>query len=275
MVVFITAIFSVFLQSCSEDDPITPQSPHFSADGLMILDESFSDTVLYLFQGVFKPGFDTLKVPYGTISPHWQVFFLNSSGVRVDPPSGSENNSDYVIGNSAIAQVYLDDPVNEKWAFHLRGITVGNTTLVIKILHVDHADFTTPPIPVTVDPNIIGEAVGMKISFEKDNELIYRDSSGIITGPGFMVNAGDTTEHAVVQFYDKSGSLFTPPYPAYNLNGVFQNAGICGFINEAPDEPFVIRINGISAGNTTLIIDLLEGSKAIYNSSSIPVNISP
>lgn len=273
--ILIFVITSVYLSSCSSDEIVTPQSEHFGAEGLMIMNESFTDTVLYVFRGVFKPGFDTLQVPFGTISPHWQIFFLNSDTVKFDPPSGTEFTPGFTVGNSGIAQVYQDDPVNEKWAFHLRGISVGNTTLIIKLNHAGHADFTTPPIPVVVDPNIIGEAVGMKIYYENSGELIFRDSSGIITGPGFNVAAGDTSAHAVVKFYDKSGSLFTPPYPQYDVTGVFSNSGLAEFINEAPAEPFVIRIRGINTGSTSMIIDLKEGSKAVYNSSSVMITISP
>lgn len=268
---FILTVFT----SCSDDDIITPQSEHFDAEGLIIMDESFTDTVLYIFRGQFKPGYDTLKVPYGTISPHWQIFFLNSDTVRFDPPAGSDYTSGFTVGNSGIAQVFQDDPVNEKWAFHLRGISVGITTLIIKLNHSGHSDFTTPPIPVIVDPNIIGEAVGMKISYESSGELIFRDSSGIVTGPGFNVAAGDTSGHAFVEFYDKSGSLFTPTYPQYDITGAITNAGLAEFINEAPGEPFVIRIRGINAGSSSMIIDLKEGSNTIYNSSSVMITITP
>ncbi|MBK8983647.1 MAG: hypothetical protein IPM38_15360 [Ignavibacteria bacterium] len=273
--VFMAIVLAIQIQSCGEDNIITPPSEHTDAEGLLIMNESFTDTVLYVFRGEFKSGFDTLNVPLGTISPHWEIYFINKDTVRTDPPSGSEFTPGFVIGNSAIAQIFQDDPVNEKWAFHLRGISTGNTTLTIKLNHAGHSDFTTPLIPVKVDPNIIGEAVGMKLYFEENGELIFRDSSGIITGPGYSINAGDTSGHSVVKFYDKSGSLFTPPYPLYDVNGVFVNSSLAEFINEAPSEPFVIRVRGISAGNTNLIIDLMQGTATIYNSRPVPVNILP
>jgi len=273
--VFMAIVLVIQIQSCGKDDIITPPSEHTDAEGLLIMNESFTDTVLYVFRGEFKSGFDTLNVPLGTISPHWKIFFINKDTVRIDPPAGSDYSPGFTVGSSSIAQIFQDDPVNEKWAFHLRGNSTGNTTLTIKIIHAGHSDFTTPLIPVKVDPNIIGEAVGMKIYFEGNGELIFRDSSGIVTGAGYTLNAGDTTDHAVVKFYDKSGNLFTPPYPQYDVNGVIGNTSLAGFINEAPAEPFVIRVRGISAGNTNLIIDLMQGSGTIYNSSPVPVSILP
>jgi len=275
--VFMAIVLAIQIQSCGEDNIITPPSEHTDAEGLLIMNESFTDTVLYVFRGEFKSGFDTLSVPLGTISPHWKIYFINKDTVRIDPPAGSDYSPGFTVGSSSIAQIFQDDPVNEieKWAFHLRGISIGNTTLTIKIIHTGHSDFTTPPIPVVVDPNIIGEASGMKLYFEENGELIFRDSSGIITGPGFSVNAGDTSEHAVVKFYDKSGSLFTPPYPQYGLSGIIGNINAAEFINEAPAEPFVIRVRGINTGNTSLIIDLKEGLNTIYNSASVPVIITP
>ncbi len=270
---FILIVLTIQYQSCGEDDIVTPPSEHTDAEGILIMNESLTDTALYIFRGEFKSGFDTLKVPLGTISPHWEIFFINKDKARIDPPSGADYSPGFTVGSSSIAQIFQDDPVNKKWAFHLRGISSGNTTLIIKIIHAGHSDFTTPLIPVKVDPDIIGEAVGVKIYYEGSGELLFRDSSGLITGTGYEVNAGDTSEHAVVKFYDKSGSLFTPPFPQYDMNGVIGNNSLAGYINEAPSEPFVMRIRGISAGNTNLIIDLKEGAGTIYNSRPVPVNI--
>lgn len=37
-----------------------------------------------------------------------------------------------------------------KWRFHVKGLTVGTGTFVLKLMHNDHADFTSRPVTVTV-----------------------------------------------------------------------------------------------------------------------------
>lgn len=275
--IVISFLYLALLQSgCNDSGIVTPPSPHFEAEGMIIKSENLSDTVLYVFRGQFKAGFDSLKIPYGTISPHWNVFFLNSDTVTIDPPSDNDKTLGWTIANPLILEMFQDDPASEPWAFHLRGLNVGSTTIELKIVHINHSDFTTPPIPVIVDPNIIGEAVGYKVWEEKTGELIYRDSLGVQTGPGFQLASEDTTEHTVIQFYDKSGSLFTPPFPQYDLSGAVQNSSIAEFLNQAPKEPFVFRIRGILSGNTGIFLQLKEGSKVIYTPQNpLPINVTP
>jgi len=37
-----------------------------------------------------------------------------------------------------------------KWNFHIKGKKLGTTAIEIKIMHGDHADFVSKPIPIEV-----------------------------------------------------------------------------------------------------------------------------
>jgi len=73
------------------------------------------------------------------------VFFLDHEGHEFQPEE-SEFTLGAVIGDPAIAgYVALS-----QWAFRLEGLADGMTDITLSILHDGHADFTSPPIPVTV-----------------------------------------------------------------------------------------------------------------------------
>lgn len=274
LIYFSILFFIIYLNGCS-DNPVTPEE-HFDAEGLMLLEDD-GDTVIYYFRGDLKPGFDSLKVPFGTITPHLNTFFLDKDRNKLDPPVDDPSSTlGYTISNPSVVSVFVDNPSN-KFEFHLRGLMVGTSSIRFNLLHGNHSDFTTTFIPVIVDSNIIGEAIGFKITYEKSGEIIFDyPGSGMGTGPGFNIAIGDTTEHAVIQFYDKKGNLFTPPYPQYDIAGFFQMASLGTFINEAPDEPFVFRTIGRASGNTKLVINLLEGKKTLYTTNpSIDFTVNP
>ncbi|HRE40864.1 MAG TPA: hypothetical protein PLG90_05990 [Ignavibacteria bacterium] len=271
---FLILISFIYYTGCS-DNPVTPEI-HFDAEGMMLVKDN-GDTVMYFFRGDLKQGFDTLKVPNGTITPHLKVFFLDKDRNRIDPPVSNSNYSlGYAISNPSVISVFVDNPSNT-FEFHLRGLQTGTSSIRFNLLHGNHSDFTTTFIPVIVDSNIIGEAIGFKITYEKSGEVIFDyPGSGMGTGSGFTLAIGDTTEHAVIQFYDKKGNLFTPPYPQYDIAGFFQMSSIATFINEAPDEPFVFRTVGNSSGNTKLIINLTEGSETLYTTNpTIDFTVTP
>lgn len=272
----LSAIFIyVIITGSGCDNTVSPPAAHFEAEGMMLLTED-GDTVMYYFQGLLNQGFDTLTVPYGAISEHLSTYFLDSNRNKLNPPSG-EYSLGHTIQNPSMLSVFTDDP-NDTWQFHLRGHEVGYTNITFRLMHTNHSDFNTIPVPVHIDTNVIGEAIGIRITYEKSGEVIFNyTGSGTQTGAGLIVGVGNTTDHAVVQFYDKKGNLFTPPYPNYDLQGdVIPVSGniIANFINEAPDEPFVFRILGNSPGTSKIVFSIKQGSKLIYNSPGVNVVVN-
>nr|BCX01898.1 MAG: hypothetical protein KatS3mg041_1944 [Bacteroidota bacterium] len=61
-------------------------------------------------------------------------------------PDAQEYSLQLNVGNTTIASVRT----GSSWTFYLRGLSPGQTTLEIVLLHAGHADFRTPPIPVSV-----------------------------------------------------------------------------------------------------------------------------
>ncbi len=74
-----------------------------------------------------------LKLPTGTETDHIEAIFFDAQNrefTPVVPPHALK----LVVGNSAILGVEMAD-APEYWAFHLKGLTAGGTTLKVAILH--------------------------------------------------------------------------------------------------------------------------------------------
>lgn len=146
---FILIFFKVlfFFSSCSEDNIISPGA-HFQARGLYIQPEGLPDTLVYYHNGSFMSGKDSLFVTVSDTSEHLDIRFLDMNRNEIPPPSLSVYSLGLEISNESIARAFTEGG----WAFHIIGVSPGETSLVIKVLHMGHSDFTTLPIKIRVIP---------------------------------------------------------------------------------------------------------------------------
>lgn len=72
-------------------------------------------------------------------------------------PEEEENTLSWEIADETIAEVEHHEE-DGKWAFHIVGHAAGDTTIRLKILHDDHADFVSRPIEIHVTEGGPGEA---------------------------------------------------------------------------------------------------------------------
>jgi hypothetical protein len=170
-------------------------------------------------------------------------------------------------------EVYQDDPVNEPWAFHLRGLRQDTTSMEFLVLHQGHSDFRTPYIKVMIDPCATSVPEGAVIIDESTGSIIAKDSAGIVTGQ-ISVNVNDTTDHTVVYFLDDEGNRFQPYYPQNTLASLIADAGIAEFISEAPNEPWVFRIRGIAQGLTSISFRIFRNGNFFYGSRLITIQVN-
>lgn len=260
-----------FLNGCGEDSVTTPQSEHFEPAGLFILPEgSTTDTLLSVFNAVVRTG-DTLKAPYNILSTHWEVFFWDDNRNLLAPPTDGSHTLGFTIRDASVVETEMDNP--NDWAFHLKGLSLSpdTTSMQIKILHQGHSDFTTPFIPVKVDPCEIPDPAGFVIIDTVTNQIVARDSAGIQTGDTIMVTAGSSTNRLKIYWLDKDGGRFQP-CSAYTLSANANPTGIANFTNK-PGE-FSFKIEGIAAGNTLISIRLFRDANLVYGTRNIPVKVN-
>ncbi len=270
-VVFVIIAAPLFIiNGCGEDNVTTSQSEHFEPAGLFILPEgSTTDTLLSVFNAVVRTG-DTLKAPYNILSTHWEVFFWDNNRNILNPPSDGSHTLGFTIRDASVIETIMDNP--NDWAFHLKGLSLvpDTTSMQIKILHQGHSDFTTPYIPVKVDPCEIPDPAGFVVIDTVTGQIVARDSAGIQTGDTLVINSGSATNRLKIFWLDKEGDRFQP-CSAYTLSALTNPNGIANFTNK-PGE-FSFKIEGIAAGTTLLSVRLFRDANLIYGTRNIPVRV--
>lgn len=133
---------------CS-DNPVDPTDEHLEARGVA-LRMNGTDTVV-VDSNRIKQG--RIVVKEGTQTSHISIQFIRESdGTRAVPPADDDHMKlGWTIADTTIAGVVREDDDGE-WAMHISGLKAGQTTIVIKLLHGDHADFQSIPIPIEVTP---------------------------------------------------------------------------------------------------------------------------
>lgn len=145
-----TLLLAVLWTGCS-DNPADHDNDddHFEARGVALRINGL-DTVV-VDSNRIKQG--RLVVKEGTTSPHISVEFLRESdGSRGTPDAADKDHTlGWSIADTSVAGVEREAEDGE-WSFHIVGKKAGQTTIIIRMLHNDHPDFESIPIPVEVTP---------------------------------------------------------------------------------------------------------------------------
>jgi hypothetical protein len=260
-------IFLLFTVSCS-DEPLTPQEDHFEAEGIVFLQSGIK--IAEIFRGVTT---DTLFAPEGALSAGIDVKFYNSNKEMINPPDPADQSFAWQIDNPALVEVWQHPGEEGGYEFHLRGLTEGITQIEFFIMHEGHADFRSGKITVAVehDTTAHGEPVGLKLYDESTGTLLVTlKEDGSVLG-ALPVTIGQTTDHIEVKFFDTNNREFQPDAMDHSINVISANTGIALITGMDPAEPYAFKVQGVSAGSTTLSIELLHNAMVEETFSNIPV----
>ncbi len=96
------------------------------------------------------------------------VHFLDHDGNEIEHEEGEheEDALSFEISNSDIISIVMEDHEDEdgddhdhdhghELGFELMGVSSGTTTFTLSLMHDGHADFTSLPISVTVNPTML------------------------------------------------------------------------------------------------------------------------
>jgi hypothetical protein len=265
----------LFINGCKEEsNPITPPSEHIEPEGWLIRDAT-AKPILVVWQGVIQNQWnssvisDTLAAPLNALSDHLSIKFLDKDKNIFNPPTSSDYNLGWVIGDTSVLSIVQDSPTD--YAFHLKGKKEGNTSLVLQLRHLGHTDARTPEIPVFVqmDTTAHGEPIGIRISYEESGIVLVNATSSSVTGI-IEIDKDSTSDHIMVEFYDANGHYFQPEYPLHSLASELNANGIFQYFPET-DEPWVFRVEGLSVGTPTLTLKLMVGGTAEFISAPISI----
>lgn len=250
----------------------------FEAEGLVIIESGFR--FFRYFKGEIDSGegrAEVLEAPIG-MTPHWRIMFLDENGDEIDPPDDPEFTFGWTIADPDILEVVQDEGDEGSFEFHLRGLHEGETTIVLKVEHDGHTDFSTQPIPVHVESQEgqHEEPVGVRLKEEDSGELL---TQAPLKGEGsateaLTVAAGDTTDHIATVFFDEHDVEFQPEAPDHTLGIAVADTSLLGFDPPAAPEYWAFRLIGKKAGTTTIALSILHDGETEEEFAPVSVTIT-
>lgn len=258
----------LFFSGCSEDNPVSDQQDHFKPYGVKLI--SGGVTILEYYKGVSS---DTLSAPLGSMTDGIDVKFFDENKNVINPPTDTQKKLSFTFADASIATQWQHPGEEGGYEFHIKGLKLGNTNLTLRVMHNDHADFTTIPFPVFVREvaGSHGEPEGFTLRDEESDSLLAKvNANGTVEG-SLKIKGTDSTDHMVVKFFDGSNIEFWPASPEHTLKIEIANNEIAGFIAPTIDEPWAFKVFGKKSGTTTFVISILHNGSV--DKVFVPVSI--
>ena len=270
------AVLALFAAGCGKDDPISPEEEHYEPEGLVLIESGYR--FFRYFRGEIDSGdgrADALEVPHGQLTPHWDIRFLDADGEEIAPPSGEGFSFTWVIADPSVAEVFQDEGDEGKFAFHLRGLEEGETTIVLQISHEGHVDFRTQPIPVHVVEEF--EAEGL-VLIESGHRFFRYYQGEIDSGDGrveVLEAPIGLTPHWGIKFLDSHGDEIDPPDgPEFTFGWTIDDPSIVEVFQDEGDEgTFEFHLRGLEEGETTIRLQVEHDGHVDFRTQPIPVHV--
>jgi hypothetical protein len=136
----------LLVSGCETKNPVTDEEGHEEAVGLVI---TSSGLELVRYENGVVTG--SVSVQAGQETPLLTVQFIDEHDGALFQPDEEGHTLGVDIEHADIAEMeqHAEDGL---WRFHIIGKTAGTTSMEVKIIHEDHADFVSLPIPIQVTP---------------------------------------------------------------------------------------------------------------------------
>ncbi len=140
----VLAVSFFIVAGCDKDNPVEPHEEHNEAEGMVL--KIGGENIVVVEEGKVQSGEITVKA--GNVTAEISARFLDHDGHEFIPEEEGSSLA-FVIDDGSIAEASVVS--GKQWEFTVNGKTAGSTTIVVKLMHHDHSDFTTPPIPLKVN----------------------------------------------------------------------------------------------------------------------------
>lgn len=158
---------ALFIAGCGDDDnPVNANlEEHAEAVGLII--RNSGEEIVRYENGEVE---GEIEVGHGLETALLSVRFIAEDGDLFTPDPAEGFALGWEIADESIAEVehHAEDGA---WAFHIVGVEEGQTTIVIKINHGDHADFVSKEIEIHVEEG----GPGSEASHDDDHDDEHDD----------------------------------------------------------------------------------------------------
>lgn len=187
---------------------------------------------------------------------------LNDSLFQPDTADGFELRVSSL--DTLIATVAQTGP----WSFTVTGVEEGMTSLRIAIFHVDHEDYIAPLMELHVEEEH-AEAEGVRLVLGADTLVSI---NGATVNGELAVPNGATLGPVDVWFVDINGALFQPETAESFL--LLDSIADTTIAVSASAGDWSLSFSGMSAGSTSLTLEIFHVDHADYTAPPIPVVVS-
>jgi len=257
------------LVSCGRKNPVaskpTPSCEHFDADGLVL--ERLGAMLASQWQAAVVGG---IALDEGTALDSVAVIFLTPDSVRAAVPSTCPFELRWEAADTNVVRVLAG--AAGPWSVRIVGKVAGSTTLRLRIWHVDHSDFTSQPLPITVTAAIPHTPAGAAGALLFRGADLAASHSLNISGaygrlpvalPGNGLTLG-------VRFLDGADQPIASLETGHALDWNVANASVAT-AEAVAGEPWALRLVPVAPGVTTLTVALRWHGGAEYTSAAFDV----
>jgi hypothetical protein len=259
-----------FWAGCSDDDDHDDHGHHLEAVGTMLVHGN--DTLLVAVGADPAGVVGELHVYEGETLGPLLIHFLDEEGHWYRPeaePGGAHSLE--ILHNQLMIQLAVEP---SDWSFSVTGLEEGETTIVVRILHDDHADYVSPELPVHVEhgEGHHGPPVAMRL-MAGETLLAESFANGTVSGELEVALGGHLEFEA--WFLDIDGVVFQPDED-HSLGVEIEGGGLSvltGGQIGAGVSPWRARLTGLAVGHEHLVFHILHGDHSHFSSPEFHVDI--
>jgi len=260
------AAFVFHLAGCSDNPADTGNRPacdHVDADGLVV-EHDAGGTVATLAAQWQGSVVGEIELDEGESLSGLRITFLDADSTRiVVAPECVDHTLGWSIADTNIVQASVHN--GERWSIDLEPKAAGETTIRFRVIHGDHADFTSLPFDIHVHGHEHAEAEGLIV--RRDGIDLVTVWQGEVTGQ-IEVAAGADTRPLGVVFLDADGDEFTPHGDEFALD---LDIGDNGLASHTATGDWEFTVGGVAEGTTSLTVAIIHDGHADFTAPPIPV----
>jgi hypothetical protein len=262
------ALFALILAAGCSDNPVDaedqPVCDHVDADGLVV---ELGDQVLASqWRGVVS---GEIELEEGESLTGVSVVFLDADSSRVVVDEACVDHSlGWTIGDEDIVEAAAH--ASERWMIDLTPRGAGETTIRFRVLHGDHADFTSLPFDVHVHEHGDEHAEAEGVILRRGGLDLVTVWQGVATGQ-LEVEAGTTTLPIDVVFLDAAGDEFTPHGDHYRLGAEIDDTARATL---ASLDAWTFSVAGVAEGTTSLSVSVVHDGHSDFT-AAVPLVVLP
>lgn len=244
-----------------------PKCDHVDADGIVVeLTGASPDSLLAAqWQGAVSGG---VVLEEGQALAGVRVTFLAADSTRIFvSPACDEHSLSWTVADTSLLGVTA--AAGERWGVVMTAKQEGETTIRFRILHGDHADFTSQPVAVSIRPHDGEHAEAEGLRVELGAHALATVWQGAATGR-LEVSAGDSTHALAVRFLAADGDAFTPVGSGFALTASL-DGGAPATVDIVGD--WSLRLHGLAPGLATLTLGLVHDGHADFTAVPITVEV--